>query len=161
MIHKETVVTPAVDRDSWQEECFLEQYKLYVQTAETVSQRRADLGKVYTTILSTLIGIGAALGTWGTMGSRISTVVSIVGLILCIVWALTLRSLKQLNSAKFNVIGEMEKTLPFPCFTREWEILSYKRGREKYFTFSKIEVWMPIACGFAFLVMLAWSLRHT
>ena len=43
------------------------------------------------------------------------------------VWYIIIRSYRQLNSGKFAALYELEEKLAYPCFTREWELLSSKK----------------------------------
>jgi hypothetical protein len=122
----------------------LEEYKLYVEMMDRVSGRRIETNKFYISILTALLGFIATLGQQRVgIGSDYMSVVLLlfIGLCLCVLWFVNINSYKQLNSLKFDVIREMESHLPFPCYSREWEVL--QRQGKAYQRLSVIERYMP------------------
>ena len=73
-------------------------------------------------------------------------------------WYVNIRSYRQLNSSKFQVIHEMEQHLPFPAYEREWEILGKGKESEKYLKLTRIEQCVPFALTIPYLLLLAYSL---
>ena len=49
--------------------------------------------------------------------------ISAAGFVLALAWWLNLRSFRDLNRAKFKVIGDMESYLPYQPFNEEWKYL--------------------------------------
>ena len=110
----------------------LEQYKLYVHMADKVSERRIQANTFYITLLTglfALLSIVVERGLLSNVQAYLFTAVGMLGILLCFIWFINIRSYRQLNTGKFKVIHEMEQHLPFPCYAREWEIL--KEGRER------------------------------
>ncbi|MGJ3249504.1 MAG: RipA family octameric membrane protein [Elainellaceae cyanobacterium] len=136
----------------------LEQYKLYVEMADRISARRLQTNGFYITLLSGLLTLLSFLNVdkdqeVHTQNNIFFLVVGVIGLTLCATWLFNIRSFKQINSLKFKVIHEMEQNLPFPCYSREWEILKQDGSREKYLRQTKIEQFIPFIlavpyCGF-------------
>ena len=61
------------------------------------------------------------------------------------VWGILLRSYRNLNSAKFQVIGFMEEHLPSsPYWLAEWKALGEGKDIKKYIPLSLIETFVPI-----------------
>lgn len=118
----------------------LEIYKTYVQTAENISEKRLKVNSFYLTFCSTLITILLAL-TKLTIVSDFIIFIDLLGVILCIIWSVNIKSYKLLNSAKYEVIKNLEKrlSLPVSCFSEEWEILKDK----KYRRLSDMERYIP------------------
>ena len=143
-----------------QEESILEQYKMYVEMADRVSARRAEANKFFITIISALLAFATFVFTKKICPGYeklILVAFSVLGLLLNGVWFLNIRAYRQLNSAKFKVIHEMEKKLPFPCYDREWEILG--RGKLKqYRTLTKIEAYIPAILSIPYLLLLLYSI---
>ena len=89
----------------------LEQYKLYVESAQKVSEKRISASNYLLTVSSssllTLFGIVVTqmTGTW-------LIIIPIAGLLVSLAWYSMVRSYKDLNSAKFKVIHELEETSP-------------------------------------------------
>jgi len=125
----------------------LEQYKMYVATAESVSSRRG-LSNTYFLTLHTLIV--TALGILYENGFQIQSkwvvFMPLLGLLtLCWTWWRLNQSYKQLNDAKFKVIDEFEKHLPtMPFVSAEWRVLGEGKDPKLYRSLSDVENWVPI-----------------
>jgi hypothetical protein len=85
-------------------------------------------------------------------------VVSILGLVLCIVWKININSYGQLNTGKFKVIHEMEAQLPFACYDREWEFLGAGQDSKKYLQLTKVEQYVPYLLAIPYLLLLVYAL---
>ncbi len=124
----------------------LEQYKLYVEMADRISQRRAAANTFFLTFNTAIVGALSTLFDDIPRPAAIAIYVTAVG--FCLVWILLLRSYRNLNSAKFRVIGYMEKQLPAsPYWGAEWMALGQGRDYRKYLPLSVLETWVPV--GFA------------
>lgn len=142
-------------------EHILEQYKLYVEMADRVSTRRGHTNMFYISLLSGLIALLSIVVERNILSDFHNVVllaVAIMGLSLCFLWFINIRSYRQLNSGKFKVIHEMEQHLPFPCYDKEWEIL--RRGKEgkRYLQLTHIEQYIPFALAIPYLLLLVYSL---
>ena len=106
---------------------FVEQYKLLVQSADNASNRRVNINQ-YQTSLN--LGILALYGITTTIGVQpvFQAVIAVAGIAVSATWFLTIRSLAQLNGAKFDVILSMETSLPRTIFKEEWAQLGEGRG---------------------------------
>lgn len=138
------------------EDRILEQYKLYVEMADRVSARRTEANKFYISILSALLAFLAfVIGKNLCVGYEKLVMISfsILGLLLVGIWFLNVRAYRQLNTGKFKVIHELEKSLPFKCYDREWEILGRGEGKE-YKTLTKLESYVPIIIGIPYMLLL-------
>lgn len=128
----------------------LELYKLYLETAEKVSERRADANTWMLSVNSAIVALYGYLSEAGaSVGDFEKSVwlwaIPVAGILVCLAWATLLSSYSALNRAKFTVLHEIEATLPFALFTREQAV--YKEmGRRP---FSGIEKRIP----FAFVVL--------
>lgn len=139
----------------------IEQYKLYVEMTDKVSERRLDANKLYTTLLTALLAIipfAFAKDTPPAIHESVLASLGILGLALCVLWVVNIRSYRQLNSLKFRVIHEMEQRLPFPCYEREWHLLSGEKEKQGYFRLSRIEQYIPLVLMIPFLILLAYVL---
>jgi len=142
------------------EQMLLEQYKVYVQSADNVSSRRGQTNSLFVSILSGVLALlSIAVGTEIVKGIQNITIVAvaILGLFLCILWFINIHSYKRLNSAKYRIIHEMEQHLAFHCFDKEWEILKDKK-RKRYFQLTEIEQYVPIVFAIPYLLLLVYSL---
>ena len=68
---------------------------------------------------------------------------SLAGIVLCYSWCRLIRSYKDLNTAKFKVVHEMEKELPFTPFDAEWEAVGRGEKSELYLPFTEVEMKIP------------------
>lgn len=129
----------------------LEQYKLFVQTAERISNSRTSANNYLLTVNAFLISL------YGLASSRTADVtwiiiVPIAGILICISWIVIIRSYRQLNTAKFKVIHELEQRLPAALFDREWELLDRGEGKA-YKPFTRIEPYIPIIFAVLYVIL--------
>ena len=125
----------------------LEQYKLYVEMADRISQRRDQSNKFYATVYSALAAVLLLAARFDLSDSTLGIVflaVGIVGSALAFIWWLNIQSYRALNRAKFAVIQEMEASLPFPGYKKEWELLRPAQGKPKYLQLTRIEQYIPV-----------------
>jgi hypothetical protein len=113
----------------------LEQYKMYVESADYISERRSTANNFFLSIngfLLSIIGILPQLKL-ETMEFNIIWLagVSAAGILFCIAWITLIRSYKKLNEAKFTVIGVIERKLPASLFDAEWKYLMADRKKKR------------------------------
>jgi hypothetical protein len=140
---------------------FLEQYKLYVEMMDKVTERRGQTNVFYISLLSGLLALLSLLvGKDNNLfsGDRniLLLILAILGICLCYVWYTNINSYKQLNSLKFKVIQEMESHLPFCCYKREWEILSENK-KNKYRRLSRVEKFVPLILSIPYFGLFTYS----
>jgi len=121
----------------------LEQYKLYVEMADRISARRSTANTFFLTLNTLVVG---ALSVCAEQFSRLSVIVlCIAAIVLCYVWKRLIDSYRQLNTAKYTVIGEFEKRLPAsPYWSAEWNALGEGKDPKKYKPLTAVEKWVPI-----------------
>ena len=76
------------------------------------------------------------------------------GLLLAVTWHGAIRSYRQLNTAKFKVLHELEEKLAFPFSRREWYLLAKGTDRKVYQQLTAVESRVPIIFGVFFLMLL-------
>lgn len=122
----------------------LEIYKLAAEMSDRVSSRRLSENGFFlsvNTILVTLLGF--MYEKLADDKRAVLLFVAAVGIVLSLTWFFSIRSFKRLNRAKFAVINEMEKDLPYRYFTDEWEKLKQQTNDESSKTFKKLrERWL-------------------
>lgn len=133
----------------------LEQYKLYVEMTDRISQRRMNANTFFISVNTLLLTIVTILKStlfleWIFVG--------IWGGLLCLTWYLTLCNYRQLNSCKFTVILEIEKLLPISSFAYEWEFLRVKNEVKKYWPLSYIEKIVPILFCILYITLMIYNL---
>lgn len=136
--------------DSESSKLLLEQYKLYVEMADRISQRRGTANTFYISINAVIL----TFTSWSAekFGNLI-WLISLVGILLCISWFFTIRSYQQLNSGKFKVIHEIEKELPLNVFDYEWSILKEGRSFNSYWPLANIECIVPFVFFVLYVVL--------
>jgi len=125
----------------------LEQYKLYVEMADRISSRRDTANNFFLTINSAAIVAGSPLlekfiesySRWYLFFPFV------VILLLLFFWWRMINSYKQLNSAKFKIIGLLEEKLPARIYGKaEWDIcLAKGEDRSKYWPLTHLESKIP------------------
>ncbi|MDZ7994369.1 MAG: hypothetical protein RM022_004925 [Nostoc sp. EfeVER01] len=144
----------------------LEQYKLYVEMADRISARRIQINSFYISLLSGLLAILSIFGNKDILAKLQNTnlqytmlfLMGLLGLILCWIWHSNIGSYKLLNSAKFKVITEIEKDMPFPIYEREWEILKKDKEYKVYVEQTLVEKYIPFILAIPYLILLIYSL---
>lgn len=140
-------------------EHLLEQYKLYVEMADRISERRMRTNKFYISLLSGLLVLLSILVNVGNFNqSLIFVIVSILGIALCVIWNINIQSYRQLNSGKFKVIHEMEQDLPFPCYDKEWKILGKGKEKSKYLQLTRVEKYIPLILSIPYIFLFLYTL---
>src|SRR5690348_11243200 len=102
----------------------LDIYKLLVEMADRVSQRRQAANSFYLTINTAIIGSSAYLSAfhpaWGGV-----CLMALAGFCVSLLWIRNIQSYKELNEGKFHVITQLEMHLPVQPFKDEWEFLHH------------------------------------
>lgn len=142
-------------------EYLIEQYKLYVEMMDRVTERRGQTNTFYISLLSGLLALLSLLvnkdnNLFSGDRSILLLILAILGICLCYVWYTNINSYKQLNSLKFKVIYKMESHLPFPCYYREWEILSEDKNN-KYRRLNKVEKFVPLILAIPYFCLFIYS----
>lgn len=136
------------------EPSMFELYKLFQETTEKVSDRRAKANTWMLSVNSALVALYTMLEQGeafiGTLGQRLWLVaIPVAGVIICLAWYSLLVSYRKLNHAKFSVLMDMEKNLPYALYTREKEFLD----RNRRWNLSNIESWIPLAFGLLYIFL--------
>jgi hypothetical protein len=130
----------------------LEQYKLYVESAQRKSERRLLSGNFFLAINSSLVAaFGLTLSSFGK--HRWNVVMPLTGMLVSVVWLRVVKSYKDLNMAKFKVIHEMEGYLPVALFKHEWHVCGWGENTQKYRPVTHSEEWIPVAFMIFYLVL--------
>lgn len=141
--------------DSFQEH-LIDQYRLYVQSADNVSSRRLTSMRYLLAISSGLVAL------YGVQFAAFREAIwllpiPIIGIVSAVAWLRIIKSHKDLNALKFNLIHELEEHLPAAPFKREWERAGHGTGA-KYTPVTELESWFPcifIVLHLLMLVLLA------
>lgn len=117
-------------------------YALLVEMADRVSQRRQAANAFYLSVNTALVGAAAFLGSPNT--PKVSWVLGVAGMAICVLWIMNVVSYKTLNSAKFVVIQQLETKLPTRPYSDEWALLDPKGSGRRHRPFHKTEVLVPL-----------------
>ena len=121
----------------------LDIYKQYLNSAEKIIDRRQSTNSFFLTVNTALIALTGYLQLGGGGASQYYSIVSIAGMVLCMTWYLLIRSYRELNRAKFDVIDAMEQHLPAAPFHTEWQIIQKSEIGSRYLSFSRVEGVVP------------------
>ena len=126
----------------------IEQYKLYVQSAENVSARRVASSRYLLTLNAALVALygleftGLSRGYW-------TLPIPVIGIFVSALWYLIIKSHADLNRIKFDVIHELEEHLPAQMYKYEWHL-----AKKTYRAVTRIERWIPILFAMLHVVLL-------
>jgi hypothetical protein len=153
--------TPEEYGDKYQDH-LLEQYKLYVETSQQTSERRQNANNFLLTLNSSLVALYVTfLSTFGH--HHWNALIPFTGLFVCFLWYSTVDSYKDLNTAKFRVIHELEEQLPVALFKHEWYVCGQNRKKtdkpieDKYIPLTHLERWIPVAFAGLYIVLAVYA----
>jgi hypothetical protein len=137
-----------------QQSAVLEQYKLYVEMTDRISARR---GLTNTFFLTLNTGVATFVATtWRAQphhNTGFALFLLFIMLIQCLSWYWILRSYRQLNAAKYAVIGALEEKLPAsPYWRAEWKALGHGKDPARYLSLTHLEQWVPTLFGLTYAV---------
>ncbi len=130
----------------------IEQYKLAVEMADRVSARRMVANSFFVAIHTAIVAAIAFLAKEHLFTIPWATVVAFAGvMLLCLLWWQIITSYKNLNTAKYIIIGKIEKRLPLSIYDSEWKLVGEGRNKTLYNPMTHIEQLVP----WAFMVIYA------
>lgn len=118
-------------------------YSTYVSALLHNEGKRQNANQVYLTIS---LAVVTAYST--VQGFPKLYAISMIGFV-CLIWILTIVFYRNLSRAKFMVLLEMEKSLAFAPFTKEWEAMP---APHRLIGLTRLEVLAPVVL-IAFAVM--------
>lgn len=135
---------------------YFEQYKMLVDSAEKVSDKRMSANNYFLTVNTALISLTGLLITSKVLLLNFNAMklVGVLGLIICVVWFFIVLSYKQLNSGKFAMIHRIEKKLPLHLYADEWVELGEGKDMKKYIPLSHIELTVPVVFFILYLILV-------
>lgn len=124
---KETILKDLINEDIFQtsqsnnDNLIFEQYKIYVEMANDVSNRRESTNKFYITLVAALFGLISYL--FKPSYNNFVFVLLIVIFFVSLIWYKHILEYKKLNAGKFGVINYLENYLPAKGYTTEWDLV--------------------------------------
>jgi len=129
-------------------ELVLEQYRIYLETAEHTSNRRLQTNAFFITLNTAILaGASFVFSEAHSLAARLFAVVAILaGIFLSVIWYRLIGSYRAINTSKFEVVGELEQRLPSsPVWNEEWARLREPRkGLPEYIPLTALESRIPI-----------------
>ena len=129
----------------------LEQYKLISESADKITDKRQSTNNFYLGVNSFILAVASYLAV--SKVNTVSILISVSGLLVSVVWLKNINSFKQLNSAKFKVIHELEEYLPARVYQKEDEYL-----QKGYYKLTAVEKWIPVIFGVLYVIIILISL---
>jgi hypothetical protein len=117
-------------------------YKVLIEMADRVSQRRQNANNFYLSVNTAITGAAAYLSATGNPNANIF-IISLAGFVVCLLWKRNIDSYKDLNHGKFEVINEIETALPIAAYTKEWDVLERGKNKKLYRPFHTVELLVP------------------
>ncbi len=119
----------------------LDQYKLYVEMADRVSQRRTNANTYFLSVNSAILAFVGYLTT--NKSPEYMWLLAIAGCMLTLFWYNIVHSYRKLNTAKWQVVQDIEKRLPISPYDAEWDAVERGINPKLYRPVSHIEAWVP------------------
>ncbi|MCL4301555.1 MAG: hypothetical protein KJ077_37995 [Anaerolineae bacterium] len=126
-----------------------EQYKLFVEMQDKVSERRHSANTFFLTVNTALVtAIVGFISITPQPNVQYGWIIlaAIAGVVFSFTWWRLIQSYKQLNSGKFKIIHLLETRLPAKLFDAEWDALGHGDGTV-YRPFNQEEKRVPIVFG--------------
>ncbi len=127
--------------DSFKAHLF-EQYKLYVESADKISERRVSANNYLLTVNAFLVTLHGLLSASPYKGGW-AVLVPVAGVLVALTWHRIITSYRDLNTVKFKVIHELEREMPAALYDYEWYKAEEGRGKA-YHPLTHLERWVPV-----------------
>lgn len=142
----------------WQEH-LLDQYKVYLGTADSISTRRAAANSYFLSINSAVLAFIGYLSGAGTIQQFLWPLAA-AGLALSLLWNALIASYRQLSDVRYTVVRELEQRLPARPLQMEWHLISRNGNPVRYRPLTRIEQRVPyvfvVLHGVVFIRTFPW-----
>ena len=118
-------------RERIKEEEKFEQYKLFIESAEKNSDKRITQNNIYLTIN---LAFTSYISTQ-VLDLKHNIIMTIIGILICIVWLCTINNYAKRNKVKFEIINESEYGT---LYKEEWKRISILTSLTTYEKISSI-----------------------
>ena len=128
--------------------------------ADRISARRGTANSFFLTLhtgLSAFVGVVTSQPSTTEIDDFAMNLTYGVGITLAFTWWVLLRSYRDLNTAKFDVIMKLEQRLPAQIFTDEWAFLKrdpVSGWRSRYAELGFVERTIPVVFAAVYALML-------
>lgn len=140
-----------------------EQYKIFVEMADRISTRRNTANAFFLSLHTLIITVATFAYDKGiNLTPEWLVIFPLVAvLLICWVWWRLIHSYRQLNTAKYKVIGEYERWLPSsPYWNAEWTALGSGKSKRLYWPLTDVENFVPFIFGVLYIIaagVLLWT----
>lgn len=120
-----------------------QQYRMFVDSAEKISERRNQLNTFFIALHSLLV---SGLSLFKSEIFAYIIPICVFGCVLAFLWWYMLCNYRALNKAKFTIIQEIEKKLPLNLYNSEWSLYKTSKHRwnpTRYLSFARLEMVLP------------------
>ncbi len=146
------------NRDSYVDYC-LEQYRIYLHIFNSTNERRQKSNEFFLGLNAAIIGILGYVETKSIPHANIVfMLIPFVGITIGYCWYKIIKSYRQMNKAKFQILHTLEQQLPVKLFETEWIVLGKGQDKKKYHPLSEIEKIIPITFILLYIAILVSSI---
>lgn len=146
----------------------MQQYLHFCQATQELLPRREQVNQFFITVIAGLLAILAwvfkeGFATWRAQALWVGLILCFVGLGLCGIWWTKLAMYRRLSAARFQVIHDLEDSLPVPLYYREWHHLQNpgtithdsdsQRLKPRYKGLTVVERLVPLLLCLPYLVL--------
>lgn len=128
----------------------IEQYKIICESADSITDKRQSANNFYLTINSFFLSVA---GYFSAEQPYTTITICIIGFSISCLWHQNIESYKQLNSAKFKIIHEIEELLPLRIFKKEEQLL-----HKKYSKLTSLEKNIPVLFLFFYATIFLFTI---
>ena len=136
----------------------LEQYKLYVESSQKVTDRRITTGNYLLTVNSFLLTVFGVASSQHLGGVWLA-IVPVAGLLVSFTWYSLVVFYRNLGAGKYRVVHQLESFLPVAPFLSEWRSAHDEKGRRRTGV-THLERVIPLAFAAVYVVLLGYSLSR-
>ena len=129
----------------------LEIYKLMVEMADRVSQRRQTANSFYLSVDTLLVSGSAYIGATAP-NLKNAMIITAAGVATSLLWVRGIESYRSLNNAKFVVIQGIEQRLCEKPYTDEWARIDPALHDKKHRPFHSTERFVPFLFMAVFVI---------
>ena len=142
------------------DQTLLDQYTIYINTAEKVSEKRQSANSLFLTLNAALLTYIGHENVFAENSDvvTIAILASLVGFFLCYHWMSLINSYKSLNKAKFEIIHLIERRLPLSLFESEWNLLKGRSEGKSYKDLTDSEKWIPRILSFVYFAIFCFAI---
>ena len=134
----------------------LEQYKIYVESAQKVTDRRITTGNYLLTVNSFLLTVFGVASSQHLSGFWLA-IVPVAGLLVSFTWYALVVFYRNLGASKYKVIHRLESFLPTAPFRCEWRTAHEERAKQ-HTGVTHLERVIPLTFAAIYLALLGFSL---